>query len=162
MEDNLKNLPEHPEPGLTNVNPRDFVPIFIGSPSAKDSSWKKNHPKKSTLELLTFVPYTWFQKYTPAMTNDDDGVADPGGKPGSHGEEYKRLKKDSIAEKIWVRAREALVERGASDELLPKTLDDAGMYELGTPLTFAHYLRGAKGAWYGLNCQPLCLYLLHL
>ena len=149
MESDLKHLPERPEPGLANVSPRDFVPIFIGSPSAKDSSWKKNHPKKSTLEILTFIPYTWFEKYAPKMTSKD-GVSDPGGKPGSHGEEYKRLKKD-IAEKIWVRVREALVERGASDKRLPRSLNGAGAYELGTPLTFAHYLRGAKGAWYGLN-----------
>jgi all-trans-retinol 13,14-reductase len=45
------------------MDPRDFSPIFVGIPSTKDKSWSREHPDKTGLEIIAFVPYHWFKQY---------------------------------------------------------------------------------------------------
>jgi all-trans-retinol 13,14-reductase len=149
IEEDLENLPSTLEEGLTRVKPQDLTPVFVGAPSGKDGDWSKNHPGKSTLEIITYAHWEWFEKFAPPKLADADGALDPGGKPGSHGKEYKQAK-EKLAETIWARVRQGLVDSGASDSL-PKTLANVDTYELGTPLAYAHYLRADTGAVYGLN-----------
>lgn len=66
--------------------------IFVGCPSTKDSSWEKDHPGKSALEIISFVPFRWFEKF--ASTFDK--------KTKSHGEEYETAK-TTLAKKQWKR-----------------------------------------------------------
>lgn len=37
------------------------------------------------------------------------------------------------------------------DAKLPESLDDVDFYEVGSPLTFAHYYNAERGAFYGLD-----------
>jgi len=151
MEQDLAKLPDTIDAKtLDNFRPYDFSPVFIGSPSGKDGDWKKMYPNKSALEIIAPIRFSWFEKYAPDVLKENtDGTIDPGGKPGAHGEEYKKIK-EQLAELLWQRTRQGLVENGASEQLLPRTLSEADVYELGTPLTYAHYLRSAKGGFYGV------------
>jgi all-trans-retinol 13,14-reductase len=135
------------EEGL-QLDPEDFF-LFISSPSGKDSAWKDQFPGKSTVEIMTFVPSEWFQNFAPPHdTESGSGLTDLGGKPGSHGTTYEAAKK-KIAELMWIRASEALKIGGATN--LPPTLDDVDHYQIGSPLTFAHYYRREGGPWYGTD-----------
>ena len=149
LEQDLNKIPESLKDGtIDDLSPNDFSPFFIGSPSGKDGDWNKHHCGKSTLEIITAVPWVWFQDFVPTKAKPLDGSDDPGGKPGSHGEEYRKIK-ETLAGKMWARTREALVNSDTKG--LPKTIADADTYEVGTPLTYAHYLRADRGALYGVN-----------
>ncbi|KAF6720952.1 putative all-trans-retinol 13,14-reductase [Oryzias melastigma] len=37
--------------------------LFASSPSAKDSTWNERSPGKSTLTLVSFAPYEWFEEW---------------------------------------------------------------------------------------------------
>ena len=138
---------------VTSLSPKDVGLVFISSSSRKDSAWKDRYPGRTVLEIMTCAPYKWFEEYAP--TNDDkverinsDGTADPGGRPGSHGQKYKQ-RKEELSQLIWQRVVEMLEAEGASN--LPQTLDGTDYHELGTPLTFAHFYRREKGGFYGLD-----------
>jgi len=47
--------------------------------------------------------------------------------------------------------KQAIQVLGAAGANLPSTLDDVDVLEVGTPLSFAHYLRSESGAVYGLD-----------
>jgi all-trans-retinol 13,14-reductase len=143
IENDMENLSRIPKEQLQKVKPHQLAPLYVGSPSGKDGSWKKECPGKSTLEIITSVPFAWFEEFFP------DGTMDPGGKPGSHGIDYAN-RKEILANLLWTRARQGLVDSGAS-ESLPQTLAEVAVYELGTPITYAHYLWNDKGAFYGLD-----------
>ena len=146
MEEGPEAYPEQ----WQDMQPHRFAPVFVGAPSGKDSQWKFKHPGRSTLEILTAAPWEWFQEYAPAVPiKDDAGHEDPGGAPGSHGQAYDAAK-EALAQVLWTRVRQGLLAVGASDHL-PSNVQDADYYELGTPLTFAHYLWADRGAFYGLD-----------
>jgi all-trans-retinol 13,14-reductase len=126
------------------LEPKDFF-LFIASPSGKDSEWKNEHSGKSTVEIITFVPSSWFQEFAPESLSTG-GTADPGGKPGSHGTKYESAKM-KIAELMWVRTVEVLTSVGATN--LPRTLDKVDHFQIGSPLTYAHYYRRDGGTFYG-------------
>lgn len=149
IEQDIDKFPETLKEGLTKLKPHDLTPLFVGAPSGKDADWSKNFPNKSTLEIITYVPWNWFQKFAPTQPKDDSGAVDLGGKPGSHDKEYQQAKA-ALAALMYARARQGLVDSGASDSL-PDTLADVDTYELGTPLTYAHYLWNDRGAFYGLS-----------
>jgi len=117
-----------------DLDPKDFT-VFVGCPATKDKSWKDRHPGKNTLEVITLLPYHWFEKFADKW--------DPATK--SHGSEYEKAKQ-VLAEKIWARAVDVL-----KDAKLPKTLQGVDYCEIGSPLTFAHYYNSRNGAWYGLD-----------
>lgn len=74
------------------LNPQDLSPIFIGSPSSKDKGWNSEYPDKSVLEIITVVPWNWFEKFK--------GTFDK--KTKSHGPEFEKAKLE-LAEKVWSR-----------------------------------------------------------
>ena len=49
---------------------------------------------------------------------------------------------------MWSRVVEVFDAIGAK---LPKTLDECDHFEIGTPLSYAHYYRSTRGAFYGLD-----------
>jgi hypothetical protein len=73
------------------MDPRDFSPIFVGIPSTKDKSWSREHPDKTGLEIIAFVPYHWFQQYESFNKEEK-----------THGFEYETVKRQ-LAEKVWAR-----------------------------------------------------------
>ena len=133
---------------VETLEPKDIGHIFITSSSCKDTSWRDEHPDRTVLEIMTSCPQKWFEEYTPDHHPLSEGASDPGGKPGSHGKQYEELKL-KLSRLIWYRVVEVLTSMGATN--LPESLDDADYFEVGTPLTFAHFYFRDNGGFYGLD-----------
>ena len=122
---------------LDRLDRTDMTPIFVGNPGDKDSTWSQHHPNKTSLELLTLGPqWKWFEKYSrfEEATN-------------SHGLNFETAKR-RYADKMWSRTVQVLNAQGAN---LPLSLDDVSHFEIGSPLSFAHYYEASSGALYGLD-----------
>ena len=81
------------------LDPKEFSPISISFPCMNDSSWPERHPGKSTMEVIAWIPWQWFEKFQFMFDE----------KTKSHGVEYETAK-TRIAEKLW--------ERVSADESL--------------------------------------------
>ena len=108
------------------------IPMFIGFPCAKDSTWKTRHPGKSNAVILTMAKYENFEKWE----ND---------KPGKRAPEYQAMKK---------RYATRILEEGLH-HYYPKTRGKVKYCEVGTPLTFNHYIGSQRGECYGLDNKPM-------
>ncbi|KAK7901932.1 hypothetical protein WMY93_018701 [Mugilogobius chulae] len=105
------------------------VPIlFVASPSAKDPVWQQHNPGKSTVSLVSFANYEWFEEWKD-------------GKVTNRSPEYKELKQtfiDSILEVVM--------------DVFPKiTRDKIEYVDAGTPITNTHYIGAPKGEIYGAD-----------
>ncbi len=103
---------------------------YISFPSAKDSTWAKKSPHKSTIQALSPGQYEWFSKYEllPCM---------------KRGEEYENLKnifKTSMLNKLY--------------SILPQIKGHVVTTEVSTPLSTKHFLNYQKGEIYGLEHTP--------
>ncbi|XP_036445256.1 all-trans-retinol 13,14-reductase-like [Colossoma macropomum] len=101
--------------------------IFIASPSAKDPTWEQRKPGKSTLSLVSFAPYSWFEEWK------DDKVK-------NRGADYKELKEtllNSVLEVVY--------------QVFPKIKDRIEYMDVGTPITNQHYIAAPKGEIYGAD-----------
>uniref|UniRef100_A0A3B4Z890 All-trans-retinol 13,14-reductase n=1 Tax=Stegastes partitus TaxID=144197 RepID=A0A3B4Z890_9TELE len=102
--------------------------VFVASASAKDPTWEERSPGKSTLTVVTFAKYAWFEEWK------DDKVK-------NRGPEYKELKQafiDSILKMTM--------------EVFPKiTRDKIEYIDAGTPISNNHYLGAMKGEIYGAD-----------
>lgn len=103
------------------------IPMFIGFPCAKDSTWEQRFPGKSNAVILTMINYDWFNKWKNT-------------KQGKRGEEYNNFKK------IF---QDRLVEGLCS--YYPQCKDKIDYLNVGTPLTFNHYIGSEQGEVYGLD-----------
>ena len=101
--------------------------FFIGTPCAKDSTWNERYPGKSNAVILTKANYLDYKKY------EDQN-------PGKRDEEYNR-KKQRFMDRVL---EEALYKN------YPKTRGRVTIQEVGTPITFNHYLGNLEGACYGM------------
>ncbi len=108
------------------------IPMFIGFPCSKDSTWNKRYPGKSNAVILTMARYNEFKEWE----ND---------KCGKRSEEYQ-IKKQKYKERI--------LEEGLY-HYYPKTRGTVEYCEIGTPLTFNHYIGSQKGECYGLDNKPI-------
>ena len=51
-------------------NPKEApIPLFIGFPCAKDSTWEKRFPNKSTAVIMTMAKYEWFEEWESSRFN---------------------------------------------------------------------------------------------
>jgi all-trans-retinol 13,14-reductase len=114
---------------LENIN-SDFPVVYISFPSAKDPDWSNRYPGKSTIDIITLLPYEGFKKW--------DGT-----RWMKRGEDYNELK-----EKIAKRLLEVLYKH------IPKAKGKIEHYELSTPLTTKHFINYDKGEIYGLDHTP--------
>jgi all-trans-retinol 13,14-reductase len=103
--------------------------FFIGFPCAKDSSWESRYPNKSNAVILTAAKWDWFKEYNPQ-------------RPRHRDQKYKDLK-DQFEKRI--------LEEGLF-RFYPHLRDTIEYTEVGTPVSFNHYLNSTKGECYGLNC----------
>ena len=104
------------------------MPLFIASSSAKDTSWNKRYPNKSSVIILTMAKKEWFEQW-----ENEDCM--------KRNLDYKDLK-------------ETMAQRMLSEGLYkfyPKTKGKVTHYEMGTPLTNQFYLGCLDGEGYGLN-----------
>lgn len=108
------------------------IPMFIGFPCAKDSTWNKRFPGKSNAVILTLSNYEEFDEWK----ND---------RQGKRRIEYQNKKK-IYAERIL---QEGLYK------YYPKIKGRVKYCEVGTPLTFNYYIGSQKGECYGLNSGDL-------
>ena len=112
-------------------NPDDPLPVaFVSFPSAKDPDWKNRYPDRSTIEVITLVPYDWFNKWEETDMN-------------KRGEDYESLK-----EKIAGQLMEQLFR------ILPQLKGKIDYYELSTPLSTRKFMNHEKGEIYGLAHTP--------
>lgn len=122
-----KSLEEYYQRGQEVVWEHGFPFLFISFPSAKEPLEAISHPEHSTCTAMTMVPYEWFAKWN----------AEPHKK---HTEEYESLKQE-LGKLIW---QQVLALR-------PDLKDRVEYFDVGTPLTNAHFLSTMKGALYGVD-----------
>ncbi len=132
------NLWVYPEDGdhdacvdryLKNID-EPFPLVYLSFPAAKDPDWSNRYPGKSTIDVLTLVPYEIFEKWE-------------GSRWMKRGDEY-----DALKEKISQRLLEVLYEQQ------PQVKGKVDYYELSTPLTTQHFVNYDKGEIYGLEHTP--------
>jgi len=105
----------------------DFPLLFCSFPSTKDPEWNRKYPGKTTVALVSLMPYEWLQEFE-------------GGKKGKRGDDYESYKK------IF---GHKLVEQAC--RLYPTIRDHIDYVEIGTPLTNRHYLAAPRGEIYGMD-----------
>ena len=114
---------------LKDVNTA-FPVVYISFPSAKDPDWNRRYPEKSTIDIITLVPYELFENWE-------------GTRWMRRGEDYNNLK-----EEISKRLLEVLYKH------LPQVKGKIEHYELSSPLTTKHFANYDKGEIYGLDHTP--------
>ncbi|NXU20504.1 RETST reductase, partial [Pardalotus punctatus] len=101
--------------------------LFVTSPSAKDPTWEMRHPGKSTLAIVTFARYEWFEEWKDKQVH-------------KRGDDYEELKKtfvDAIMQTVF--------------KLYPRIEGRIEYLSGGTPLTNQHYIASPRGELYGIN-----------
>jgi len=114
---------------LKDIN-EEFPMVYISFPSAKDPDWLNRYPDKSTIDVITLVPYETFAPWF-------------GTRWKKRGEAYEALK-----EQIAQRLLKELYKQ------LPHLEGKVDYYELSTPLTTQHFVNYEKGEIYGLDHSP--------
>nr|XP_009680575.1 PREDICTED: all-trans-retinol 13,14-reductase [Struthio camelus australis] len=101
--------------------------LFVTCPSTKDPTWEMRHPGKSTLSVVTFAKYEWFEEWKdkPVLKRGDDY------------EEVKQAFVDAIMRTVF--------------KLYPRIEDRIEYLSGGTPLTNQHYIGSARGEIYGAD-----------
>ncbi|NXY11464.1 RETST reductase, partial [Pteruthius melanotis] len=101
--------------------------LFVTSPSSKDPTWEMRHPGKSTLAIVTFARYEWFEEWKDKQVH-------------KRGDDYEDLKKafvDAIMETVF--------------KLYPRIEGRIEYLSGGTPLTNQHYIASPRGEFYGAD-----------
>ncbi|MBF0352981.1 MAG: NAD(P)/FAD-dependent oxidoreductase [SAR324 cluster bacterium] len=108
----------------------DFPVVYISFPSTKDPDWNKRYPGRSTIEIVSFTPYEWFEKWENTQWY-------------KRGEDYLDYK-------------EALSQRLLSVlyKHVPQVQGNIDCYELSTPLSTKHFSNYERGELYGLDHTP--------
>ena len=107
-----------------------FPVVYISFPAAKDPSWNTRYPDRSTIDVITLLPYETFAQWE--------------GTQWMHrGAGYEALK-----EKVAQRLLAHLFEQ------LPHLQGHIDHYELSTPLTTKNFANYQKGELYGIDHSP--------
>ncbi|XP_064170345.1 all-trans-retinol 13,14-reductase-like isoform X1 [Anguilla rostrata] len=101
--------------------------LFVASASAKDPTWEERQPGKSTLSLVTFASYEWFEEWKD-------------GKVTNRGMDYKQLKEAFINTVV-----DMVVQ------IFPCIKDRIEYIDAGTPITNQHYIGAPRGEIYGCD-----------
>lgn len=107
-----------------------FPVVYVSFPSAKDPDWTNRYPDRSTIDIITLMPYNVFEKWENTRWK-------------KRGEDYEALK-----EEYSQRLLEELFK------LEPHLRDKIDCYELSTPITTKHFINYEKGEIYGLDHSP--------
>lgn len=107
-----------------------FPVVYVSFPSAKDPDWTNRYPDRSTIDIITLVPFDAFAKWEGSrwMKRED---------------EYKALK-DKIAQRLL---KELFKQ-------MPHLEGQIDHYEISTPLTTQHFVNYKNGEIYGLDHTP--------
>ncbi|NXP03530.1 RETST reductase, partial [Thinocorus orbignyianus] len=107
--------------------PKNIPLLFVTCPSSKDPTWEMRHPGKSTLAIVTFTKYEWFEEWKDKQVH-------------KRGDDYEELKKtfvDTIMQTVF--------------KLYPRIEDRIEYISGGTPLTNQHYIASPRGEFYGID-----------
>lgn len=107
-----------------------FPLAYFSFPSAKDPDWSNRYPDKSTIDVITLIPYEMFEKWSNTSWK-------------KRGDEY-----DAIKEDISQRLLKELYKQ------VPQVEGKINCYELSTPLTTEHFVNYKNGEVYGLDHSP--------
>ncbi|KAK3882468.1 hypothetical protein Pcinc_013175 [Petrolisthes cinctipes] len=105
----------------------DVPLLFISFPSTKDPEWEKRYPGKTTMVIVTLMPYKWVEEWAHARVM-------------KRGDEYEYIKK-TFGHKA--------VEQAC--QLYPDIKDHIDYVNIGTPVSNRHYLGSPQGEIYGLD-----------
>lgn len=108
----------------------DFPVVYISFPSAKDPDWSNRYPGKSTIDIITLLPYDGFKNWEDTRWM-------------KRGADYLNLK-ENIAQRLL----EILYKH------IPQVKNKIVHYELSTPLTTKHFINYEEGEIYGLDHSP--------
>ncbi|WNJ20665.1 NAD(P)/FAD-dependent oxidoreductase [Pontibacter sp. G13] len=107
-----------------------FPVVYISFPSAKDPDWSNRYPGKSTIDIITLMPYEVFDKWEELPWK-------------KRGEAYEALK-ESVSQRLL----EVLYQQE------PQLKGKVDIYELSTPLTTKHFVNYDRGEIYGIEHTP--------
>jgi len=107
-----------------------FPVVYISFPAAKDPTWNERYPGKSTIDIITAMPYNLFNEWK-------------GTRWKKRGEDYEALK-----EKLAQRLLEELYKKE------PQVKGKVDHYELSSPITTQHFMNYDKGELYGIDHNP--------
>jgi all-trans-retinol 13,14-reductase len=107
-----------------------FPVVYISFPAAKDPDWSRRYPGRSTIDIITLVPYEAFADWE-------------GSRWMKRGDDY-----NSFKERIAQRLLAELYKQ------MPQVEGKVDCYELSTPLTTQHFVNYGKGEIYGLDHSP--------
>ena len=115
-------------------NVRDFAAdqsktpgMFISFPSSRDPEFSRSHPGRSTMMILSFIPFAAFETWN-------------GTNWGKRGDDYEELK-SALSDRLL----DALYEK------LPQLKGKVDYCETGSPLTTQYYCNYQYGETYGLT-----------
>ncbi|NXG14407.1 RETST reductase, partial [Grallaria varia] len=107
--------------------PKNMPLLFVTCPSSKDPTWEMRHPGKSTLAIVSFARYEWFEEWKDKQVH-------------KRGDDYEDLKKtfvDAIMQTVF--------------RLYPRIEGRIEYLSGGTPLTNQHYIGSPRGELYGAD-----------
>jgi phytoene dehydrogenase-like protein len=107
-----------------------FGSLYISFPSAKDPDFGRRHPGRCTVEVVTLVPYHWFERWQETRLK-------------RRGEDYEAFKRQLAARLQSELERHVPVLAGKIDYA-----------ELSTPLSTRHFMNHRRGETYGLSATP--------
>ncbi|WP_378174820.1 phytoene desaturase family protein [Aquimarina sp. SS2-1] len=107
-----------------------FPVVYVSFPAAKDPNWPNRYPGRSTIDIITLVPYETVSKWKDTRWM-------------KRGEAYEAWK-----EKIAQRLMKELFKQ------LPHLEGLVDHYELSTPLSTEHFVNYEKGEIYGIDHTP--------
>ncbi|MEM1258635.1 MAG: NAD(P)/FAD-dependent oxidoreductase [Bacteroidota bacterium] len=107
-----------------------FPVVYISFPAAKDPSWEERYPGKSTIDIITAMPYDVFKEWKDTPWK-------------KRGEAYEQLK-ERIAQRL-------LAELYKKEPQLKGKVD---YYELSSPITTQHFMNYDQGELYGIDHKP--------
>ena len=114
---------------LKDIN-APFPLVYISFPSSKDPDWPNRYPGRSTIDIITLLPYEIFSDW-----QDTEWM--------NRGKGY-----DDLKEKISLRLLEVLFNE------FPNLRDKIDHYELSSPLTTKKFVNYQKGELYGIDHSP--------
>jgi all-trans-retinol 13,14-reductase len=107
-----------------------FPVVFISFPSAKDPTFQCRYPGKSTIEVITIVPYQAFAWWGETRWKH-------------RGEEYEALK-NRLSDRL----------RAELERHVPSVVGNIAYTELSTPVSTRHFMNHTHGEIYGIISTP--------
>jgi all-trans-retinol 13,14-reductase len=107
-----------------------FPLVYLSFPSAKDPDWSNRYPGKSSIDIITLMPFEIFEKWSDTSWK-------------KRGDNYEKIKED-IAQRLLKELYKQL----------PQVEGKINCYELSTPVTTQHFMNYKNGEVYGLDHGP--------